>query len=201
MISQCLVAYLLRKQDDKNLLLARAEGGVRSEARSTAGHLLWWDKFVCSRRHLTAGSYFKLHFIYLFNRLADCSTDSPLVLFFYIMSFLNYIIKPLTISVSFLSDGDFTINGSFGYKCYHCKWERIKHIFFVFHWGWENDKLKMTCLRNTSINNIVRPPEFKACSDSAILIHLFSLYKHIFHLESGDYQSRGLYDSLKLWKS
>lgn len=50
----------------------------------------------------------------------------------------------------------------------------------------ENDKLIMTYLTNTSINNIARPPEFKALSDGAILIHLFSLYKHIFHPESGD---------------
>lgn len=117
------------------------------------------------------------------------------------MSLLNYIIKASTISVSFLSDGDFTINGSFGYKWYHCKWERIKHIFFVFSWGWKNDKLMMTCLRNTSIKNIARPPEFKALCDGAILIHLFSLYKRIFHPESGDYKSLSLYDSSKFEKS
>lgn len=64
----------------KTLGAGGQKGGVTSEKGSPAGHLHGCDKFVRNRRYLTAGLYFKPHFIYLFNRLADCSTDSPFVL-------------------------------------------------------------------------------------------------------------------------
>lgn len=151
-------------------------GGVRSEKGRTAGHFHWCDKFVCNIRYPTGGSYFKLHFIYLFNRRADCSANSPLALFLHIMNFLNHIITSYTKSASSLSNEDFKRNENFWHRCYPHKWERIKKKDFSF-FSLEDDKnkLKITCLKTTSVNNIARHLGFKILCHCVTLIKLFSL--------------------------